>query len=478
MTENNDKLENLRRAYKADPNDKDAATDLAQLYTDLGWLNEAIIIYENLIKAYSDDFSILLAYGNTRFSKQEIKESLIIFKKLTILKPKRVEGWNNLGIVQLANEDYESAKKSFQKVLQLEPENHGALLNMGNYYDHLGNCDKAIAMFKRATAVRPYFTDAWFNLGNAYIQKKQFQKAIDAYKKSLQYNPKFYSAFKNIGFAYEQMEEYEKAEEYYIDALGINKTDAALYVNLATTYTKQMRYDKAKDYYLRSVKISPNEAVGWLGLRELSLKKGDIKTYVKSTCAVLHRLDDLKIAESLHVLRKMQLYHDIDTIISLVDKLKREHDEIDAEKMLAYYRSNKKKTQASLLYKRISGIISPSDHILGCLADYCVLSGVYDKAIHYVHAIKEKDALDFKLVWIALIEKKELKMAEKVITIFLNNNQDCFDGWYHLARLNVMTGQPEKAQKYLVRALETGFIEFDQIEKEPQLKRIYNSLSK
>ena len=98
MTEKNEELEELRKAYKADPKNKDTATRLAQLYTDLGWLNEAISIYKDIVELYPNEFSILLAYGNICFTKQNTKEALNIFQKLTVLKPERVEGWNNLGI--------------------------------------------------------------------------------------------------------------------------------------------------------------------------------------------------------------------------------------------------------------------------------------------------------------------------------------------------------------------------------------------
>lgn len=477
MTDNREELEKLRESYRADPKNKDTAIRLAELYIDRGWLNEGIEIYKNLIELYPNDFSILLAYGNVCFSKQNIKESLSIFKKLTILKPKRVEGWNNLGILQLKVEDYELAKNSFKKVLELEPENHGALLNMGNYYDHIGNSDKTIEMFKRATAVRPDFIDAWFNLGNAYLKAEQYQKAIDIYNKSLKYNPKFSSAFKNIGFAYEQLVNYEKAEEFYLKALDLNKTDAALYVNIATVYTKQMKYDKAKDFFLRSVKLAPREPAGWLGLREVSLKKGDIKTYVRSTLAVLHRLDSFQIAESLKTLRKLRQNKNVDTILKSAEKLEKMGDELDAERMIAYCRSEKNRAKATLLYKRLRNITNPSDHVLHCLAEYCIKIMEYDIAVQYIQSIKEKDIFDIKMLWIALIEKKELNIAEYLIEKYLLDNQDCFEGWYQLARIKAMTGHSKEAKEYLRRSLETGFTDLDELGNEQELKKVYNAIS-
>ncbi len=477
MPEKNDELEQLREAFRADPHNRDTASRLAEMYTDLGWLNKSIQIYKDLVEIYSNDFTLLLAYGNVCFTKQNIKEALAVFKKLTVLKPARVEGWNNLGIVLLACEDYESAKNAFEKVLEIEPENHGALLNMGNYYDHVGNPEKAIALFKKATAIKPYFHDAWFNLGNAYVTKKQFHKAIDAYEKTLKYDPKFFSALKNMGYAYEQLEEYEHAEKYYLQALELSKVDASLYINIASIQSKQKQYDAAKDNFLRAVKLAPKEAAGWLGLRDVSLKKGDVKTYVKSTNAILHRLDCDRIAESLQTLRRLSQYASVDAIVKAVDKLDKANDALDAERMLAYERSGKDAATASLLYKRLQGLASPSDHVLQCLAEYCCQKQRYEKAIQYVQAMKNAGSTDLYIQWHALIAGDALDVAEQLIEQYLSDHQDCFEGWYQLARIHVKKKQLKTAGDLLMQALEAGFVDLDRMDDEPRLKALYDSLT-
>ena len=477
MTEKNEELEGLREAYQADPKNKDNAASLAQLYTDLGWLNEAIAIYKDIVVLYPNDFSILLAYGNICFTKQNTKEALNIFTKLTILKPKRVEGWNNLGIVQLSTEDFKAAKNSFNKVLELEPQNHGALLNMGNYYDHIGEIEKAIEMFKKAAAARPYFSDAWFNLGNAYLEKKQFENAIEVFEKSLKYNPNFSSALKNIGFAYEKIENYEKSEEYYLKTLDLNKADHALYINIATIYTKLERYDKAKEFFLGSVKLAPNNAAGWMGLRKLSLKKGDIKTYVKSTLAILHRLDSEEILDSLKVLRKLRQYESIERILTAADKLGTSTIELDAERMLVYARSDKNKDKAEIIYRRLSAKTAASAHSLHCFAEYCMKREDYDNAIKHISDITDKDVCDMELLWNVLVEKKEIDTAQQLIESYLQDNQDCFEGWYQLARIRSMRNDREKAKGCLLRALEAGFADLDLLDKDPGLKGIYETIA-
>ena len=94
-------------------------TKLAQLYVDKGWLNEAKEIYDAVVKKDENNYSLLLEFGNLCFTMQNHDEALRIFKKLSVIKPARVEGWNNLGIVQQSLHEDEAALESFKKVLEL-----------------------------------------------------------------------------------------------------------------------------------------------------------------------------------------------------------------------------------------------------------------------------------------------------------------------------------------------------------------------
>jgi len=68
--DNAEKLEALRAACVKNPDDREAAVQLAQFYVDLGWLNEAMDLYRELLKTIKDDYTLLLDYGNLCFRKK------------------------------------------------------------------------------------------------------------------------------------------------------------------------------------------------------------------------------------------------------------------------------------------------------------------------------------------------------------------------------------------------------------------------
>jgi tetratricopeptide (TPR) repeat protein len=207
------------------------------------------------------------------------------------------------------------------------------------------------------------------------------------------------------------------------------------------------------------------------------LKKGDINTYVKSTNAILHRLDDDGIAESLRILRKLNQHTSVTTLIKAADKLEKTGDALDAERMLAYAGHESESARAGVYYKKLCGVMNPSDHILQCLAEFSYRLKRYDRVIKHIQAMKEPDSGDRSIQWQALIASGAADVAEQLIVTYLKEHEDCFEGWYQLARIKVKTGETDSARKYLLRAFDTGFYDLDRIGQDPSLQKIYDSFS-
>jgi tetratricopeptide (TPR) repeat protein len=477
MDDSSEKLEELRAAYESHREDPGAGANLAQYYADLGWDNEAFEVYRDLAARFPQDYALLLDYGNILQKRAMGKEALAVFRTLTTLKPDRLEGWNNLGIVQLTMGGYDEARTSFEKVLELEPDNCGALLNMGNYHDRKGDNITAVTFFQRATGVRKDFPEAWFNLGNAYVKAAEYEKAVAAYQRAIRVEREFPSAQKNLGYAYERMNDFLKAEEHYTAALELNKADSGLYVNLANVYVKQEKFDRAKSFYLRAVKLAPKDPAGWMGLRKLSLMKGDISLFVQSTLALMKRLDSDAVAESVRKMREMKNFKNADQIIKTADRIGITGDELDAERLLAFYRNGQNAGKEKALYRRLSQVREPGDTILYCLAEYAYDTGDTVKSFEYISAIRQPLLVHDLLRWRLLILRGDLERAENEIRAYLQHYDDCFECWHLLARVCAARNKPQEVKACLFKALETGFVDHSQIVQDPAMERAYREIT-
>ena len=126
-----DALPYLKRAYRLDPADVDAAINLGGAYVMLNRSRQAIPILEE-------------ASRRTENSK----------------------AWTNLGAAYLGNpilatvKKQESAIAAFEKALELDPAAPSVNYNLGLVCRDQGKLDLAIAHFRRAAAINPHDQDA------------------------------------------------------------------------------------------------------------------------------------------------------------------------------------------------------------------------------------------------------------------------------------------------------------------------------
>jgi tetratricopeptide (TPR) repeat protein len=471
-------IEELRKAWEADPANRDAGIQLAQACTDCGWYNQAIDIYKRIIDEKETGYALLLDYGNVCYRHGDGEEALRLFKKLTELRPGRIEGWNNLGIVLLAAGKRDEAGSAFAHVLEIEPENPGALVNLASCHSGNGNVDAAIELLEKAVHARRDFADAWFNLGNARSAKKEYEPAIDAFKRALRYQPEMASAYKNLGYVHEQLGDFDEALKQYQQCMALNKADAGAYINMANVYIKQGKLDTAKKQYLHAVRLAPREPSGWMGLRHLALMRGDLTTYVRSTVAIMHRLGADAAAESVTVLRELKHFDKADEVLHMADSLNLTSDHLDSERLLSLQRRTIDHAKMAALYQHLALLENASDNVKEALAAYHSAAKEYDAALEWIEKVRDKSMAGQRLWWEILFHRQAWDRAIDAITAYLDEHPDNFDGHFFLAKIAAAQEKTDAAREHLVQALKHGFSDVPLIEEDAALSAVYHSLGK
>jgi tetratricopeptide (TPR) repeat protein len=472
-----EKLETLRAAYAAQPHDPQTASRLAEHYTDLGWYNEALDVYREALEKNPDDFSLLLGYGNTLYRHKESDEALNAFKKLSLLRPGRIEGWNNAGIVEMTRGTIAAAIVDFKKVLETEPDNAGALLNLGNCYAQQGDTAEARRLFERAIAVRPDYADAWFNLGNAYLAGQEFSRAKSSFEKALRYQREFPAALKNMGFVHEQLREWEMAASCYRRAANLDKTDAGLQINLANVLLACDNVEEAKECFLKAVKLAPKNSAGWQGLRRCALIKGDLATYLRATSAILSYLDDATVARSVEILLDLNHPEEARTLIAGADAYRKKNDALDAQRLLVYRHYAENAEEQAVIYKRLSGLTAPTDQVLKALARYDYLTGNFVAVRRRIVALHRTDAAAQVLLVRSLVAMDKKEEARALLMRAMAEWPENGDLLFLRALLAADGRDRADAAAYLVRALENGFASVHEINAHPGLKQLFGSLA-
>ncbi len=156
--------------HRKDWNIAEPHYNIANLYLDLGRLEEAQREYEAALQINPRDFQSALGLGSVHNQKGHFDKALSFFDRALEWRNKRFPG-----------ADYPLAR-----------------LNRGEIFGKTGRFSQAITEFEIALQHDPSLFQAQYNLGMAYLATKRPVEAEQAFRKALELNPNFALAQKGI----------------------------------------------------------------------------------------------------------------------------------------------------------------------------------------------------------------------------------------------------------------------------------------
>ena len=165
------------------------------------------------------------------------------------------------------------AKAIFRKILQLHPDNRGALLNIGIFWFkekkfklaryawtlagrgakarpeahyYLGilhfvsrSSLPAMKALQRALRMRPGFSEAHHLMGILWSRRGQFQKGLRHFQKALQHHKGYRLALHNMGVAYVHLSQFVKAEKHFLKVLKKSPHHVEAHYQLGILYLRR-----------------------------------------------------------------------------------------------------------------------------------------------------------------------------------------------------------------------------------------------
>ncbi len=123
---------------------------------------------------------------------------------------------------QMLVPDLSASKRQFEKVLELEPNNLEAMLQLGLAEFRLGEADKAAERFENIIQNYRRHSGAYYYLGVYHLRHGAPEKAVENFKESLRLKPRDPETLWNLWTAYSQLGGYpeELPEEFRIAVSG------------------------------------------------------------------------------------------------------------------------------------------------------------------------------------------------------------------------------------------------------------------
>jgi tetratricopeptide (TPR) repeat protein len=151
----------------------------------------------------------------------------------------------NMGNCYLELKEYSQAEGSYNKALQLSPDDPEIFKNLGYLNLKEENYDNALKYFKKALDLDPKSDTAYKGMGDAYSKSGLYDEAINAYKKCLDINPTDYGTMSELGKIYYNNKDYQNAA-ITLDKASKLKDDPDTDLQLAESYIKLSKNDDAK----------------------------------------------------------------------------------------------------------------------------------------------------------------------------------------------------------------------------------------
>jgi tetratricopeptide (TPR) repeat protein len=100
--------------------------------------------------------------------------------------------WFQKGLIHYAASEYEEVIASFDRALEIKPDDDEALCNRGVALGNLGRYEEAIASYDKALEIKPDYPSPYFNKACVYSLQNQIELALENLQKAIQLSPEEY----------------------------------------------------------------------------------------------------------------------------------------------------------------------------------------------------------------------------------------------------------------------------------------------
>jgi predicted O-linked N-acetylglucosamine transferase (SPINDLY family) len=222
-----------------------------------GNLNEAVRLYQEVLRANPKNFNALQLLGFVHFQRGEFADAERIMEKAIRINPSSVDALYNRGCALQALERPKEALQCFGKALTVKPDFAPALINRGNVLSQLNRFDEALVSYDKALALQPGSAEALLNRGNVLLELKRPEDALASYEKALAREPRDATAWNNRGSALEELGRHQEAVESFSKAAALAPDYPDAFENRANALMNLKRHAEALADFDRALGLEP-----------------------------------------------------------------------------------------------------------------------------------------------------------------------------------------------------------------------------
>jgi len=218
-----------------------------------GNFNIAIEGLTLLLKTRPEDNKLLMARGEAYLRSENFEAGLTDLAKVVEADSQNITALVNFSVALIRCNMQSEAKPVLEYVLELDPKNFDAHINLCNVYQSLGKSEKSLKLSIRAIEIRPDSIIAYNNLGTAFGDLNMVKEARDALAIAHSIDPTYITTAINLAQIEIKLNHFIDAQVIYEKLLTYKnispaETDIVKYY-LSYCYLQLGQIAKGWDYY-------------------------------------------------------------------------------------------------------------------------------------------------------------------------------------------------------------------------------------
>jgi len=200
----------------------------------------------------------MLSLGYENFNKGKFETAKKTFLQVLEIDNANLDAIQMCGVI-LGNEGaFQKAIEYFSKAIKLSPANPQLLMNRAYSYCNSEKYTEALSDFEKILLIDNNNINILLNYGNTLCICGQYIEAISKFNKAISIKKDFFEAYNNKGNALQILKRYEEAIENYELAILHNTNYAEAYNNKGNGLRELNRFEEAISSYREAIKINPN----------------------------------------------------------------------------------------------------------------------------------------------------------------------------------------------------------------------------
>ncbi len=216
-------------------------------------------LFTVLIQQHPHEAKIHQLYSEYFFAKKDYKGAIEQLSYSLDVNPTDADGWRNMVILNMMDDNYPAAVKASQKALEYNPDNIDLRRYVAGCYHQMKEYEKAIEAY-RNTMLMVGSTDVtilseiYTGMGDTYSEMKDSTKTVECYERALELDPLNSGALNNYAYYLAQRgKDLDRAERMAALAVKDEPDNANFIDTYAWVYFAKKEYSMALLYIKSAV---------------------------------------------------------------------------------------------------------------------------------------------------------------------------------------------------------------------------------